>query len=149
MGKIDDLGRIVKNNREGRAMDERRGKALRERRKEVDSAKQYAEMGFWCASCRRDFNAVGTKQVRLYDTEPIGWYGALCPNGHVAIRRITDKMGDPYFYQSDYIKRQQAEHADDFLLPSDPRFKHVYPVQWARIQEEQRRREEQGQAITT
>lgn len=146
---VKKLGKIAKANREGRAMDERRDKTYRDRLKEVQTASQYASLGFWCSTCRRDFDAVGTKQTRNADPLPIAWYGALCPSGHVAIRRITDKLRDPYFHLSDYIRHQQAEHADDFLTPADPRFRYKYPVQWARIEEERRQREEQGQTITT
>lgn len=140
--RVRELGDIAKRNREGRAQDELRGRALRDRRKEVDDAKLYAQQGFWCKECARDFSAQGLKQVRDYDTWPLAWYGALCPNGHTAIRRITDKLHDPYFYESQYIRREQAQHADDFMLPSDPRFRYKYPVQWARIEEERRQREE-------
>lgn len=145
---VERLGKIAQQNREGRAQDEKRGKAYRERLKEVQGAPQYASLGFWCYECRRDFDAVGLKQTRAMSTEPIAWYGALCPKGHVSIRRITDKINDPYFRDSEYIRRQQGEHEDDFLTPADPRFRYKYPIQWARIQEEKRRREEAGEAIT-
>ena len=146
---VQRLGEVVKRGRADRAQDAERGKTLRERRKEVTDAPQYAMLGFWCGTCRRDYNAQGMKQIRAYDTWPIAWYGALCPSGHVNIRRITDKIGDPYYHESEYIRREQAEHADDFMLPSDPRFRYKYPVQWARIEAERERREQMGGALTT
>lgn len=146
---VQKLGEIVKRGRADRAIDEAKDKALRERQKEVTDAAPYASLGFWCATCRRDFNANGMKQSRDNDGWPLAWYGALCPKGHVAIRRITDKLRDPYYHESEYIRRQQAEHADDFMLPSDPRFKTKYPVQWARIQEEQARRDGIAETLTT
>lgn len=146
---VAKLGKIVEGGRRDRAIDAERGKAYKERLAEVDEPPQYAMHDFWCTECQRDFSATGMKQVRNRGTWPIAWYGALCPSGHLAIRRITDKISDPYFHDSVAIRRQQAEHADDFILPSDPRFKYKYPVQWARIQEEQTRREEAGGALTT
>ena len=138
---VQRLGEVVKRGRADRAIDAERGKAHRERLAEVDSPPQYAMQGFWCTECRRDFEAIGMKQVRSRDTFPIAWYGALCPSGHLAIRRITDKINDPYYRDSLDMRRQQAEHADDFMLPSDPRFKYKYPVQWKRIQDEQAQRD--------
>lgn len=139
--KIKDLGRIVKENREGHAMDAARGRELRERKALIAEAPSIALTDFWCGTCLKDFEAKGQKQVRDTSGWPVAFYAAHCPIGHVAIRRITDKLNDPYFYQSQFMRIQQVDHADDFITPDNPRFAVLYPIQWARLEDDRKKRE--------
>ena len=68
-------------------------------------------------------------------------YVARCPLGHEARRNITDRFTDPYYYESESLRREQWKYRDVFLTPADPRFKTVYPVQWARLEKERMERE--------
>lgn len=146
---LKNLGGIVKENRKARAVDANIDKVRKDRLKDINDAKTYSLLGFWCDQCCKDFEAIGLKQTRSMETDmPIAFYGALCPKGHLAVRRITDKLNDPYFWQSENIRRSRAEHEDDFLTPDDPRFQYVYPEQWKRIQEERVRREEESAVLT-
>jgi hypothetical protein len=49
------------------------------------------------------------------------------------IRRITDKVQDPYYYQSLMLNRQRYNMRDDLLTPDDPRFKLLYPKQYEEL----------------
>lgn len=142
-----DLGRIVKENREGRAMDAARGRELRERKALIAEAKDLAIVDFWCGTCLKDFEAKGQKQVRDAIGWPVAFYAAHCPLGHIAMRRITDKLNDPYFYESLLMRMQQVDHADDFITPDNPRFAVLYPIQWARIENDRKKREEAQAAM--
>lgn len=92
---------------------------------------------FWCDSCRKDFIGYGYKQERKmpYPTaraETIGfWYG-YCPQLHRAIRRITDKNGDPYYRKSQLVLRQAQDFGDDIMSVRDPRFALRYPKEYER-----------------
>lgn len=134
---LKHLKAIVERNREERNRYEQLKKTLEERSNEVRSAPDIApNMGFFCVQCDRDCGGPGFKEIRLRANDLwFAFYRGFCPAGHRVMRRITDKLGDPYFYRSRVIVRQQASHADDFLTPNDPRFKEVYPTQWADLKE--------------
>lgn len=100
-------------------------------------------MSFWCDTCAQDFEAVAYKEVR----EPVGampyaWYVGYCPKKHEAIRRITEKQGDPYYRKSQVVRAQRLEMADAMLTPDNPRFRMVYPEQWRKIKAEMEHNEE-------
>lgn len=101
---------------------------------------------FWCNECKIDFVGRACKRINWVFNIDTGvseppkkwqaWYEGRCDKGHRVIRAITDKDIDPYYFHSDWVKRQQYEHADDFLTPDDPRFRIKYPAAWARLQEQ-------------
>lgn len=109
---------------------------LTERAQEIKSAPESAHTDFYCVECKRDFGAIGWKQVR----KPQGsvwfaFYEAHCPEGHKAIRYITDKIEDPYFTKSPFIRAQQDEFEDAQIPPWHPRFKVLYPLQYERLKQ--------------
>lgn len=133
---IKHLKRIAIRNIEERRRTERMAKWLSERYNEIKNAPEAAPNSFWCDTCLRDYDAFGHKEVRWHKGDVwFAFYRAFCPSGHANVRRITDKLGDPYFFKSRFVKREQSEHADEFLTPSDPRFRQVYPQAWADLKE--------------
>lgn len=107
---------------------------LRSRINEVNQAPWRTETDFWCCTCSRDFQGTGFKIVR----QPQGsvwfaYYQGVCPKGHRAIRYITDKNRDPYYYRSLAVKLQQRQYGDELLQPWHPRFRQLYPEQYAKL----------------
>lgn len=96
----------------------------------IREAYRVTKMDFWCRECREDFSAIGYKIIGEAGRWPVAWYNGQCPLGHVCIRHITDKEHDPYYWMSDRIQRDRVELKDAMLIPSDPRFKLVYPDKW-------------------
>ena len=101
---------------------------------EVNTAPPTARTSFFCDECIADFDAIGRKEIRM----PQGfvwhaYYRAVCPKGHTAIRYITDRLGDPYFFKSFIVRKEQGKYADEFLTPSHPRFKLLYPEAWMKL----------------
>lgn len=72
---------------------------------------------------------------------PYAYYEGMCPAKHLARRHITDKHLDPYYHLSAMIRKQRHDMRDDLLTPADPRFRIVYPRQWAQLEEEREMRE--------
>lgn len=149
MSSIDKLEKRVESNREQRARDATLGAEYRERMKLIQETPDHLPMGFWCTTCESDFEGMGHKCDDLYGYDldsgklyatgtprPRAWYAGICPEGHRAIRRITDKLTDPYYWQSEVLKRQRVQMADDLVQPDDPRFAKLYPEQWRKMNEE-------------
>ncbi len=107
---------------------------LHRRIKEISEAPMRIDGAFWCDYCELDFEGTGFKEVRR---PPVGvffaYYVAFCPCGQKAMRYITDKLTDPYYYKSKAVKMQQAQHPDDMLQPWEPRFRLVYPKQYEKL----------------
>lgn len=100
----------------------------------IMDAPRVARVDFWCDKCKKDCTGAGYRQVcTIRDRVPTAWYIGFCPKNHKIIRRITDKGSDSYYYQSLFLQRQRAELADDLLTPDDPRFKILYPKQYAEL----------------
>lgn len=130
MDRITRLTDRLDHNREERDRSVARTQEYRDHISAIREAAEYTRTGFFCVTCDKDFDSDGWKQVRYSGVWPVAWYAGMCPSGHVAMRRITDKLTDPYYYQSKMIQRQRHEMADDLLTPDDPRFKIVYPEKW-------------------
>lgn len=148
MDRIERLKRRVDASREERERYARLNEEKRDREKMIRDAFPRTRMGFWCEKCAQDFEGVAYKEVsQVFVDPPCAWYVGFCPKNHKAIRRITDKAGDPYYRQSALIRRQRIELADAMLTPDNPRFRVVYPAQWRKLEEERQKREEMQVAI--
>lgn len=104
------------------------------RRDDILQAPMFIKSDFWCDRCKRDFDATGHKEVRVPPKGVwFGYYVGICPEGHHALRYITDKLLDPFFYKSVRVKVQQGKYADEMLQPWQPRFRQLYPQQYAKL----------------
>lgn len=109
-------------------------KWLYERRDEILAAPPYIKTDFYCDHCKRDFSGIGNKEVRVPSQGVwFAYYVSICPCKKHAIRYITDKLLDPYWYKSKVIKIQQGQYADEMLQPWQPRFKQIYPEQYRKL----------------
>jgi hypothetical protein len=105
-----------------------------DRLNEIREAARVIQTDFFCSVCKKDFVGMGFKQVSaIRDLQPCAWYVGKCPEGHRAIRYITDKWADPYYNRSLVVAMQREQMKDDFLDPSDPRFKKLYPEAYKRL----------------
>lgn len=121
---------------------ERLRQKLSERAQEIKDAPESQMMDFYCDTCKRDFGAMGFKQVRIPKKSVwFAFYEANCPNNHKALRYITDKLTDPYFFNSPFVREQQNQFEDAMITPDNPRFKLLYPEAYERIKSAAFRRE--------
>lgn len=131
----------LKDRVEGRGLEREmtlmRVKERMERDRAISDAKDMVpNLEFWCRTCKRDFVGFGFKQVRvmpLKDRTRIAFYYGHCPQLHRCIRRITDKLADPYYRESFIVLRQAIDFADDLMTPNDPRFALRYPKEYERF----------------
>lgn len=144
---VNNLQQRVDRNRKEREREKKWREYLDARWKLINEAARFHKTDFWCRHCTLDFTAYGFKRVSTAVPPPDAWYEAFCPLGHFAVRHITDKPRDPYYRESVLIRQQRHELRDELLQPDDPRFKHVYPTQWRRMQEEMKQAELAANAI--
>lgn len=105
-----------------------------DRLNDIKQSPRTTKSDFFCTVCKKDFSGIAFKQVSAVRSMlPTAWYVGKCPVGHKAIRYITDKYTDPYYDLSLMVARQRWEMKDDFLDPSDPRFKQLYPEAYKRL----------------
>jgi hypothetical protein len=108
---------------------------FREHVRSIREAPDVVDMSFWCKKCKVDFISKGYKVIGKMGMWPTSWYVGFCRGRHRAIKRITDKSGDDYYFFSKAITRERKERADDMLTPDNPRFKLVYPDKWRELYE--------------
>lgn len=129
VSKLDKLKEHVQKTKQDLERDRELQKQREERTKLISDAPEWTTMDFWCSSCREDLTTKAYKVVQADWTvkgQQIAFYEAYraC---HKRLRRyITDKHTDPYFLQSEMLRRQQIDHELDFLAPFDPRFRLKY-----------------------
>lgn len=150
----EHLERFLEEKQAERDLKHAQEKKRQERIAEIEQAPQVRLYEFWCDECQEDYIAEAHKHSNRYGYDltfgtpyeietPQAWYTSKCTKGHENVRRITDKLNDPYYARSMKVRREVMEHADDFLTPDDPRFKIVYPDKW-REYEKQREEYEQS-----
>lgn len=133
----DKIKGLVNRYDERRKEREERHKLLEpfvDRVNEIRQAPRVTKSDFFCTVCKKDFSGIAFKQVSsIRPMLPTAWFIGTCPKGHRALRRITDRLTDPYYDMSLMVARQRAEMAEAFMDPSDPRFKELYPEAYARL----------------
>lgn len=128
------LQRRYDEARKKRIEQEEKERPLKERIDAIFNAPKFVKTDFWCPVCKRDCTGTGYRQVNTTnDQRPTAWFVGYCPEKHKMIRRITDKVQDPYYYQSLMLNRQRYNMRDDLLTPDDPRFKLLYPKQYEEL----------------
>lgn len=125
--------------RKERAAKEAKERPFKDRVRAIMEAPRFVITDFWCDHCRKDVSGTGFRQVCVIrEHAPTAWFVSLCPKGHRLVRRITDKDTDPYYSRSMLVARQRYDLRDDLLTPDDPRFKILYPKQWAELNKVQK-----------
>lgn len=144
--KTKKLTQRLADNQQAREKAAVQSKWLMERVKMITDAPPRTLMDFWCMQCQQDFSCTDAlKMAGMSQGLPRGYYEGACPEGHVAIRHITDKHMDPYYHQSVHLRVERHRMADDVLTPEHPRFRTLYPKQYERIMAERDAIKEQEQ----
>ena len=132
--KIKRLIARYDQRRKEREIKDELERPFKDRIKAIYEAQRFVITDFFCPVCKKDVAGTGFKQMCTLRTDrPTAWYVSFCPKGHRLIRRITDKDTDPYYDLSPLVARQRYELRDDLLDPTDPRFKELYPEQFAKL----------------
>lgn len=128
------LRRRIDANRAERDRYKKLKEWLDERVKEIKRAPQTARISFFCETCDADWDGRGDKMIRMPKGSVwFAYYSGHCPAGHACVRRITDRLNDPYFFKSYVVRKQQAKHTDELLPHWHPRFKIVYPERYREL----------------
>ncbi len=145
MNNVERLKSTLKDKHAEQDAQAQREQDNKDRIRVIRESPAIKDEDFWCNDCQRDFTARAYRHINWVFNLDLGvaekpkqwraWYEAKCPNGHMAIRRITDKANDPYFVCSTLQRMNARKHADDFLTPEDPRFAVKYPEQYKRYVE--------------
>ena len=91
-----------------------------ERQEEIDKAKVVDVIEFYCTKCQEDFAHIAFKQVETdwsNIAQNIAFYKGKHDCGTWAIRHVTDKFMDPYWFESPQVARDRGEHHDSLLQP--------------------------------
>ena len=95
-------------------------KEIAERQEEIDKAKPHDVIEFFCTHCQEDFAHLAHKQVETdwsNTNQKIAFYKGKHDCGYWAIRHITDKFMDAYWFESLQVARDRGEHHDSLLQP--------------------------------
>lgn len=106
-----------------------REKMLAERQEEIDKAKEWDVIEFYCPLCKEDFAHFATKQVEQdwsNSSQKIAFYKGKHDCGTWTIRHITDKVADPYWIESPQVARDIGSHALDLIQPHQTGFNLLY-----------------------
>lgn len=106
-----------------------RDKQVAERQEEIDKAKEWDVIEFFCAYCQEDFAHFANKQVETdwsNTNQKIAFYKGKHDCGEWAIRHITDKFSDPYWLESPQVARDRGSHFADLLQPFETNYQLLY-----------------------
>ncbi len=92
--------------------------------KDIALAKDIELKEFWCSDCKMDFIARAKKIVDSWDL--IAYYATKHPCGKWALRRITDRLGDEYWFKSLKVARDRFNAFDDTLQPFQSGYNMLY-----------------------
>jgi hypothetical protein len=126
--------RMLIENQEKRTADRtlhrNRDKELAERQEEIDRYKHIDVIEFFCAHCQEDFAHYAVKQVEVdwsNSRQNIAFYkGKHEECGNWAIRHITDRFMDPYWFESIQVANDRGKHYADLLQPFETGYQLLY-----------------------
>jgi len=97
---------------------------------------------FWCEKCREDFDAPCCKEWHRLYGDSIAVYRAIHECGQEAIRHITHRDHDPYYYLSERVLEDRMRYATDVLQPDDYGFRLNYGEPYKEYDDRLMKREE-------
>lgn len=81
-------------------------------------------LDFWCDRCQIDFTARAKRQVDSWDK--IAYYKTKHRCGEWAIRHITHRFRDAYFFRSKKVAYDRATNSREMLQPFQTGFNMMY-----------------------
>lgn len=106
-----------------------REKLAEERQGLIKDAKLKDIKEFWCTRCKRDFVGEAILQVEIdwsCPTQNIAFYKTKCFCGTWAMRYVTDRHSDPYWFRSRKVAGDRGNHALDILQPWETNYQMLY-----------------------
>lgn len=116
------------NGQEKRSQDRTYHQEIAKKRdqdlKDIAGFKDIEQLDFWCRKCKKDF--VGRAKKQIDGWENIAYYKIKHTCGTWAMRRITDRMFDEYFYKSVKVARDRYFGELDMIQPWQTGFNTLY-----------------------
>lgn len=106
-----------------------REKLAADRMDEIKSAQAKDVKEFWCGACRTEFFAEAIKEVEIdwnNSTQYIAFYRSKCPRGHWAMRLVTDKFKDHFFFRSRRVARDRGNNFAAVVQPWETNYQLLY-----------------------
>lgn len=106
-----------------------REKRYADRMDEIKAAPVKDMKEFWCKMCNTEFFSETIKEVeRDWNnlTQYIAFYRGKCPEGHWAIRHITDRFKDSFFFRSRRIAKDRGKHFKETVQPNETNYQLLY-----------------------
>ena len=100
-----------------------------EREEEIERYKQKDIIEFYCTHCQEDFADIVDKQVEIDWSNPsqrIAFYKGKHDCGNWAIRHITDRLADPYWFESQQVATDRGKHYAELLQPFETGYQLLY-----------------------
>jgi hypothetical protein len=92
--------------------------------KYVASIPDMTLVDFWCAECKKDFIARVRKEVDSWGH--FAFYRTKHKCGKWAIRHITDRFNDKYWFKSRNVANDRAVHHNDLLQEFETGYNTLY-----------------------
>lgn len=92
--------------------------------KDIAGFKDIELLDFWCDHCKKDFIGRAKKQIDSW--EPIAYYKIKHMCGQWALRRITDRLEDIYWFKSKQVALDRGKAALDLLQPFESGYNMIY-----------------------
>lgn len=92
--------------------------------KDIAGFKDIELLDFWCDHCKKDFIGRAKKQIDSW--EPIAYYKIKHMCGQWSLRRITDRLNDPYWFNSKKVAQDRGKASIDLLQPFESGYNMIY-----------------------
>lgn len=126
---IQELIDVQTKRAADRTYYQEKDKANANRMSDIKDAQVKDIKEFWCSACKTEFFAETVKEVELdwnNSTQYIAFYRSKCPKGHWAIRHITDRFKDTFFYRSKRVARDRGKHFAATVQPWQTNYQLLY-----------------------
>lgn len=115
-------------SQEKRSNDRARHLEIEKRRyqeiKDIAGFKDFDTLDFYCKRCDKDFISIGRKVIDAW--KPIAYYTTKHECGSRAIRHITDRHQDPYFFKSRKVAKDRGENSNAMIQHFETGYQMLY-----------------------
>jgi len=115
-------------SQERRANDRGRHNEIEKQRdlnlKDINAVKDIENLDWWCKRCDKEFVSLGKKVIDRW--KPIAYYVTKHECGNWAVRYITDRSLDPYWFKSKKVARDRFESHYDAIQPFESGYNMIY-----------------------
>lgn len=92
----------------------------------ADTPDTISSYDFWCDECEEDFSAPAWKTVHRLYGDPVVAYRTRHECGNECIRLLSHRDQDPYYQQSEKVRRQRNIYTADMLRPDQYGYRSLY-----------------------